>query len=111
MDFLLKISFLVSILGIILLLFYVNIKDISETEISKIDQSSLNVKITGEVVKAKYSDKVSTITIKQSCNIDVVAFDNLSGTGIKKGDTIEVVGKKEKQDDGYVIYADDVKIK
>jgi hypothetical protein len=112
MDNLLKISFLISVIGIIGFLFYINLTDIKEFDISKLDQSKTpNAKIIGEIINAKYSEKVSTITIKQDCTIDIISFDNLSDAKMKKGDLIEVIGKKEKQNDEYVIYADEIILK
>jgi hypothetical protein len=108
---LVKVSFVVAILGLICLLFFVKLSDVKEINISKLDQSQNDVKITGEVTKIRSSDKVSTITIKQSCDIDVVLFDNISRSNIKKGDTVTVTGTKQKENDVYQIYADEIFVK
>jgi aspartyl/asparaginyl-tRNA synthetase len=111
MDNLLKISFVVAILGLICLLLFVKLSDVKAVDISKLDQSQSDVKITGEVTKIRSSEKVSTVTIQQSCNIDVVVFDNISKSKIQKGDTITVTGTKQNNNGIYQIYADEISVK
>lgn len=107
-DILVKISFLVSIVGLIGLMLFVNLSGIKETYISDFSTSGSDVKITGEITSIKSSEKVSTITIQQSCNVDIIVFDNISNLEIKKGDKITVSGQKKEENNEYQIYADEI---
>jgi len=97
-------------LGLVCLLLFVKLSDVSEIEISKLDYSKKDIKITGEITNIKSSDKVSTITIKQQCEVDVVVFDNISSENLTKGDVITIRGSKQNQNGEYQIYADELSI-
>jgi hypothetical protein len=108
-SFLLKTSMIIALIGIISLFLITNNIEVDDTTISNIDASSIDSKITGEVISIKSSEKVSTIRLKQESFIEVLIFDNISG--LKKGDTVTVTGENKKEDGNLIIYADLIELK
>lgn len=101
---LLKISLIVSIVGIVFLSLFASQLEVTESTISKIDGNTQDTKIKGEVVKVDAREKITTIRIRHDEFMDVLIFDNISD--ISKGDKIIVTGEVKQEGDEYKIYAD-----
>ncbi|MFA6088789.1 MAG: hypothetical protein WC755_02915 [Candidatus Woesearchaeota archaeon] len=110
-DTLTKAAFVIAIIGLCGLFFFVNASELKEEQINTINDDTLDTKVTGEVTKIVSNNKVSQIILKQACLIDVVIFDNLSLSGIRKGDIISVTGQSKKEEGSYKLYADKIELK
>ena len=106
---LLKLSFIVAILGIIALYFLSNV-EINYTTIEKINNEKIGnfIKITGRVVDVIETDKITIIKIAQENFIEVVAFDDME---ISKGMNVEVSGRVDEYNDKSQIVAEKIIVK
>ena len=106
-----KLSLIISLLGILLLLF---ISENINLEISKIDSITRNnleqnVKINADVINVNKKDDLLFLKVKdETSEIDVVIFES-NNLEINKGDKIEVQGKITLYKDNLEIIAKNVR--
>lgn len=107
---LLKVSLIVSLLGILLLLFIVQKIDVSPSIISQIDQNTAGstATITGIVSEVTTSNKTVIFNVAQLDKMMVVVFDNIS---LQKGDYVEVTGKIQEYNGKPELIADKIVLK
>ena len=105
---LLKIAFVSSCLGILLLFIFSKTIDIDETTMDKINQieNEDEVKIKGIVKRVTNKEKVTIIEVMQEVSVPVVVFENIS---VNIGEEIEVFGKKEEYNGKDEILAEMIK--
>ncbi|MBS3121271.1 hypothetical protein J4434_00110 [Candidatus Woesearchaeota archaeon] len=110
---LLKLAFIVSIIGIVLLYLFADSIVLPETRLNEtqgMDGKTINVFGVVKSVRNKVSDNndsSSTIlTIEQTNTITVYADDVIN---VSKGDNVEVLGRLD--DEGKIVYSEEIKVK
>ncbi|MFC1704702.1 OB-fold nucleic acid binding domain-containing protein [Nanoarchaeota archaeon] len=108
---LLRVALVVSLIGIVILFFISEFKDIDETRIDDITINDLDkdVKVIGTISQMRDTDKVMIMEVMQAQKVKVVVFkdDNFS---LKKGDYIEVLGKVEEYEGELEIIGDRIRL-
>ncbi len=93
---LLKLSFICSLLGILLLMFISERIEVKESYISSITMSKIDndVKITANVLSVNRLQDVMFLKVKDAtASMDVVAFEPEDSFILAPGDNIEIQGK------------------
>lgn len=106
---LLKISLIISLIGILALFFIsesINIDNVNLNQIE--DYIEDTVKIKGIVEESSTTESATFLKIKQYDIIDVVVFDSLN---ISKGSYVEVTGTVDKYNDEYEILAEKIRVR
>ncbi|HRZ85847.1 MAG TPA: hypothetical protein P5277_03640 [Candidatus Paceibacterota bacterium] len=105
-----KNTFLIlSLIGIFVILIINSISEPKQTHISEISDKNLNkqVKITGKIFQIKQAKEYQIISIKDnSAKIEASCKCNISKDNMNK--TIEVIGKVNKYQNNFQIYADKI---
>ena len=112
-SFLIKVSLVMSIIGIIILFFIADKFKPREYQISLLSKENLDdlIIIKGEIVNIKESNAVSILTIKdKSGEIKVALFKNNQIINPKKGQIVEVMGKFKAFRKEFEIEAKEIKI-
>ena len=107
---LLKISLIVSILGILFLFFIsesIKIEDVNEVNNLK-EHKEETVKIKGVVEQVTKTESATFLKVKQPSLVTVVVFEPLD---ITSGNYVEVTGKVDEYNDEYEILADKVLVR
>lgn len=111
---LLKLAFIVSIVGIVLLYLFADSIILPETRLNETqNMDGKTIKLFGTVksVKSKVSDNNNSnpstiLTIQQTNTITVYADDVVN---VSKGDDVEVLGRLD--DKGKIVYSEEIKVK
>lgn len=92
---LLRIAFISSCFGILLLFIFSKTITIDETTMDKIDQIETDeeVRVKGVVKKVTNKEKLTIIELIQEVSVPVIVFENIS---VNIGEEINVIGKKEE---------------
>ncbi|MEK6916368.1 MAG: OB-fold nucleic acid binding domain-containing protein [Nanoarchaeota archaeon] len=106
-----KSAIIVSIVGLILIFFISNSIEINDTTIDKITNGETldTVKLVGEVVEITEKSNVTYLLIAETKEITAIAFSN--NLSIKKGDSLEIIGKVDEYNGKKEIIAESITIK
>lgn len=114
---LIKISAAVSVAGLVLLFFAVQLAEPRKIEIGSITQSDLGaiVEISGTVEKLSKSDGTTFITLNDGDEIEVVVFESAAKKmplldSVKEGKNVTFVGKISVYRSDLEIIASDLKV-
>lgn len=110
-DFLIKISLVFSIIGIIILFLISDKIKPKEFQISKLSKDELEqeVKIIGKIKTLKQSNEMTALTIEDKTDsIKVILFEK--DLKLKTGLKVEVIGKFKAYQKEFEIEADSVKV-
>jgi len=106
---LLKISLIISILGILILFFIADTSKIKDVDVKELeDYKDKTVKIKGVVEQVTNTESATFVKVKQSNLVEVVVFEALN---LSKGNYVEVTGKVDEYNDEYEILADKIKVR
>jgi len=106
---LLKISLIISILGILILFFIADNSKIKEVEVNKLEHyKDKTVKIKGIIEEVTKTESATFIKVKQPNLVEVVVFEALN---LSKGNYVEITGKVDEYNDEYEILADKIKVR
>ena len=106
---LLKISLIISILGILILFFIADTSKIKEVDVKELeDYKDKTVKIKGVVEQVTKTESATFLKVKQPSLVTVVVFEPLD---ITSGNYVEVTGKVDEYNDEYEILADKVLVR
>ena len=105
----LKISFIVAVIGLIALYFLSNV-EITDTTIEKINNEDIGntIKINGRIAQVINKDTITILKIVQENDVEVVAFDDIK---VKEGMQVEVIGRVDEYNDKSQIVAEEIKLK
>ena len=112
-DLLLKVSFVLSIVGIIILFFILDKVKPKEYNINLLSKENLDefVKIKGEITEIKETNSLSILTVKdESKSINVILNKKNQIIKPKKGQKVEVTGKFRTFRKDFEIEAEEIKI-
>ncbi len=106
---LLRISFFVSLVGLILLYFMAKNIEVSEIALNKAGQVKDDeiIRLKGVVNKVSQKDKATVIEISQNSNISIIVFENII---VEKNRTIEVIGKVKDYNGSKEIVAEEINL-
>jgi len=103
-------ALIISLIGILILLFIINSAEPKNTEISSINEKMINknIKITGEVTSLKsYENNFTIITLKDKTGeIEIIC----TCLEIKENSNLEAIGKVGKYKQEFQLEADKIKI-
>ncbi|RLE39423.1 hypothetical protein DRJ17_00540 [Candidatus Woesearchaeota archaeon] len=105
---LLKLSIILTIVGVISLFIYVDILNPREIEIEQLKQNTDNVvTLEGTVINYKDYGKTAILKLAQPKTVEVFLFkkENIS---INKGEYVKVTGEVKKYAKGFEIVADSI---
>jgi DNA/RNA endonuclease YhcR with UshA esterase domain len=107
-NFLLKISFAIALIGILLLLVLVNILPVKHMDIQDISPFLLNKKITisGEIFNIQNHDNFQVISIKDNTGKIDITLNKISD--LNKGNKIQVTGKVKEYKQYLQIRAENI---
>lgn len=108
---LLKLAFIVSVIGIVLLYLFADSIVLPETRLNETQGlGGKTIKLFGAVKSVKNSADDSSsstiLTIQQTNTITVYADDVVN---VSKGDNVEVLGRLD--DKGKIVYSEEIKVK
>ena len=106
---LLKISIIISIVGILSLFFISDSIVIDETDTNRIEKyKDKTIKILGIIEETSKTESATFIKVRQPNIVNVIVFESLNLT---KGSYVEVTGKVDEYSDEYEILADKVRVR
>jgi len=104
---LLKISLVISLIGVLLLYFMSESIEIDNVELMHIeDYKDETVKLNGVIEEITTTESATFLKVKQYEIIDVVVFDYIN---LSSGDYVEVTGIVDEYNDGYEILAEKIR--
>ena len=108
-SILLKISLVISILGILSLFFLSEMIKIGSADINQLeDYNEKSIKVKGTVEAVTVTESATFLKIKQPTIVNVVVFNPLN---ISKGRYVEVTGKVDGFNNKFEILADEIKVR
>ena len=106
---LLKIAFVCSLAGIVILFLISDNIEISEKTINQLDRMGEDVIIKGTVTKITEMDAVSFIELSQNNKIVIVLFKDYP-IDLEKGEVVEVIGKTEEYNGELELIGKEVRV-
>ncbi|TKJ17620.1 hypothetical protein CEE44_03755 [Candidatus Woesearchaeota archaeon B3_Woes] len=108
---LLKIALIVSLIGILILLFISSKLEVNEKTISNIDETDIgsSLKIDGVITNIRKTNTITLIDIAQLEEMKVVVFNK--EIELNKGDYVEITGKIEEYKGSTELIADKIILK
>ena len=108
-SILLKLSLIISILGILALFFISESIKIENVKVSDLEKHKEDtIKIQGIVEQVTKTESATFLKIKQPALVTVVVFEPLD---LSKGDIVEVTGKVDEYGNEYEVLADKIMIR
>ena len=106
---LLRLSFVIAIIGIISLFCLLQIidQDIEENEIADSQAGENQIKLIGIVDKLSSYEDVTFLTISRTETLEIIAFDNVT---IEKGARVEVIGTISEQEGQKEVIASRIRV-
>lgn len=106
---LLRLSFVIAIVGILSLFWFLQVIDSDTAEIGAVDihDTGKQIKLTGIVDKSSSYEGVTFITILRTETIEIIAFDNVS---IEKGARVEIIGAISGEDGRNEVIASRIRV-
>lgn len=105
-----KLSLLTSLIGILSLLLMSLTANLDETNINDISKDTLNVRLTGKVESITSKATVSTIKLLKEEFIEIVIFDSLNTSNLKKDSIVTIEGKINYDKDKKQLIADKISL-
>ncbi|MDP2925662.1 MAG: OB-fold nucleic acid binding domain-containing protein [Nanoarchaeota archaeon] len=109
---LLKLSFIFSIVGILILLIISNFNEPKPTKISDIKKDLVykTIKINGEITSIKKQENRYVFQIKDSAGKIPIYFYSNKNLSINKGDNISITGKLSEYKDNFQLNANKIRV-
>ena len=106
---LLRLSFVIAIVGILSLFWFLQVIDSDTAEIRAADSpdTGKQIKFIGIVDKSSSYDGVTFLTISRTETIEIVAFDNVS---IENGARVEIIGAISEEDGRNEVIASRIRV-
>jgi len=109
---LLKISLIVSLIGIAVLFVITQRIEINEKNIDKINKDNIGdyVKIKGKINKIDDLKNAVKINVVQPSTMDVIIFKNNQSIDFEEGDNVEVIGRVEEYNGKMEVIGEKVRV-
>ena len=109
---LLKISLIVSLIGISVLFVITQRIEINEKNIDKINKDNIGdyVKIKGKINKIDDLKNAVKINVVQPSTMDVIIFKNNQSIDFEEGDNVEVIGRVEEYNGKMEVIGEKVRV-
>ncbi len=109
---LLKIALICSLVGLLVLYFIsekIEVKDYKPDILSNKNIGD-EVKVSGIIQKINYQQNVAFIEMEQKIPISIVVFADNKNLSLKRGDSVEVIGKLQEYKGKNEIIADGIRV-
>lgn len=111
-NFLLKISLIGSLVGVIILFFISEQIKVDDTSIDRLDELDVDsaVKVKGIITRISESDKIAVLQLTQPKSASVIVFKEGNLTGFRQGDLVSVDGRMQEYQGSFQIIANEIKV-